>query len=230
MKQKMLLRVIGFFCGLTLWHSSLQAQVTHGLGFQVGLTQVMYKSQLAGRPNFSSHFLPSFTFEYGKFSDNLFWGGLGVGVTPRIIPFYKYPNYTKIGIQGPEFQARVRAGFKIQRDFMTHLPYIGLGAGYFVYDSEFSSGQGYSIGGNYNATYSVRKPLPFIEIGNTLLNTTFRENKRSVFISFFVRYYLVDIFSQPISFEYDPFMSTSVQYRMIEFVLAGGLQRNWHKD
>lgn len=228
--MKKMPKIAGLICCCFFLLTKIPAQVTHGLGFQVGLTQVLYKSQLANRPNFSSHFLPSFTFEYGKFSDNLFWGGLGLGVTPRIIPFYKYENYTKVGIQGPEFMGRVRAGFKIQRDFMTHLPYIGLGAGYFIFDSDFSSGQGYFYSGDDITNYPVRKPLPFIEIGNTLLNTTFRENKRSVFISFFVRYYLVDLFSQPVNFEYDPFMTTSVQYRMIEFVLAGGLQRNWHKN
>lgn len=224
-----LLSALKFLLLFAICPLSTNAQVTHALGFQIGLSNVWYRSELPNKPSFSSHFLPAFSFEYAKYSDNLFWAGLSLGITPRNIPIYKYENYTKTGIQGPEFWGKVRAGLKIQRDFSTHLPFIALGAGYFSFDSEYSSGQGMVYGQSSTAVYPVRKPMPFIEVGNTVINTTFRENKRNVFISFFVRYYPVNTFKENVQFEYEPLAFTQVQYRMIEFVIAAGIQHQFHR-
>jgi hypothetical protein len=71
--------------------------------------------------------------------------------------------------------------------------------------------------------------MPFLELGNTVINTTFRENKRNVFISFLVRYYPVNTFKENVQFEYEPLAFTQVQYRMIEFVIAAGIQHQFHR-
>jgi len=44
-----------------------------------------------------------------------------------------------------------------------------------------------------------------------------------------VRYYPVNTFKENVQFEYEPLAFTQVQYRMIEFVIAAGIQHQFHR-
>lgn len=208
------------------------AQVTHSISFQIGLNQTLYWSQFKDSKSYFSHFIPSFAIDYAKFSDNLFWGGIGYGLSPRKTTFYKYPSDLKFGIQYPEFWFRVRTGLKLQRDYLTHLPHIGLGIavnGNVVY---FSSNDGQEQGSWLHPMDTIVKPQrfrPFIELSNTLLNSTFRESKRNVLLTFGIRYYPLNLFNKSIFYEVDLGEYKTIQYKIVEVFLSAGLQRNLHR-
>ncbi|MBL7767233.1 MAG: hypothetical protein JNJ58_14130 [Chitinophagaceae bacterium] len=207
-----------------------RAQVTHGISFRVGINNSLYKTPLPNEKNFGSYFLPSFSIHYSKFSDNLFWGGVGLGVTPRLIPFYEYQTGQKIGASSPEFWLQVRTGFKIERSFSTHLPYLGLNISRFAaFESWTKNGQNTTI---YTAPDSLFKSQAFhpsLEIGTSLLNSTFREDKRNVFIHFAVRYYPMKMFKESIPIEYEPGNFVNIQYNLMEIIISAGIQRNVHR-
>lgn len=208
-----------------------KAQVTHGLSFQVGVTQTFFLSQVPQSPSYSSTFLPMFAFDYQKFNDNLFWGGLGIGISPRYMPLYKYEDGTKIGIRYPEAWMRVRTGFKLQGDFLTNLPHIGLGVAMNIdEDLENYTDNGFNNVTTYSTSSDTSTQLfrfrPYVELSNTFINSTFREGKRNMFVTFGVRYYPLNLFQQELPVEYDFNDFRNVQYRILEIFISAGIQRN----
>jgi hypothetical protein len=206
-------------------------QVTHAVSFQLGLNQTLYWSQESTSKSYSSHFLPSFAIDYAKYSENVFWGGIGYGFSPRYVPFYKYNTNAKVGIRYPEFWFRVRTGLKLQGDFITHLPHLSLGIGInggiedFT-DNGFNNTMTYSL---QDSTRGLKRYSPFAELSNTIINSTFREGKRNVFMTFGVRFYPIDMFDAAVNYEYDTGLFQPVQYRLIEIFLSAGLQRNFQR-
>ncbi len=79
------MKKLGLLVGwLSLMHvAHAQYSRTRALSFQMGLNQTLYKSEMPESRNFSSHFLTSFAFDACTYGDNLFWGGVGVGLSPR---------------------------------------------------------------------------------------------------------------------------------------------------
>lgn len=210
-------------------NSQVNAQVTHALGFQLGVTNVYYKSTIPGSKSFVSIFMPTYSFDYAKYSDNLFWAGLGIGITTRNVAFYQFANYTKIGIEAGEPWIRVRTGLKFEKDFITHLPFIGLGVGKLIGARDYLKNGGTTSSISTFSLKNVSKYSPFIELGSTLINTTFRENKRNVFFTFMIRYYPTPLFKDKIDVEYEPFEHINVQYQLIEFVITAGIQHHFQK-
>lgn len=209
-----------------------QSQPTHGVTFQLGLINNMYKSDVPNIKSTTTHFLPSYAFEYGKYSENLFWGGCGIGLNVRNIPFYKYNNGNTIGIQTPEFWFKVKTGFHIHNEFMTHLPFISLGIGKYGQTETFyknQNGVSYTNLGNYK-NFNLQNVLPFMEAGTTLINSSFVENKRSIFVTFSFRYYPLPIFKTKTDIEYEPGEVVSIQYHLIEFNIIAGIQKNLRKN
>ncbi len=209
-----------------------QSQPTHGVTFQLGLINNMYKSDVPNIKGTTTHFLPSYAFEYGKYSENLFWGGCGIGLNVRNIPFYKYNNGNTIGVQTPEFWFKVKTGFHIHNEFMTHLPFISLGIGKYGQTETFyknQNGVSYTNLGNYK-NFNLQNVLPFMEAGTTLINSSFVESKRSIFVTFSFRYYPLPIFKTKTDIEYEPGEVVSIQYHLIEFNIIAGIQKNLRKN
>lgn len=208
------------------------AQPTHGVVFQLGVVHSYYKSSVSGSRSNATVFLPTYSFEYGKYSDNLFWGGGGIGINVRNIPFYKYSSGNSIGIETPEFWAKVKTGLHIHNEFMTHLPFISLGVGkYGNAESYYKSQNGTTFQnlGDYS-NFNLQSFSPFMELGTTLINSSFTENKRSIFMTFVFRYYPLPVFKSNTEIEYAFNESLFLQYRMIEFSIIAGLQKNIRKN
>jgi hypothetical protein len=222
-----------FLLYLILLHVGLShAQPTHGVTFQLGLINNMYKSDVPNVKNATTHFLPSYAFEYGKYSENLFWGGCGIGLSVRNIPFYKYNNGNVIGVQTPEFWFKVKTGFHIHNEFMTHLPFISLGIGKYGQTETYyknQNGVSYNNLGGYK-NFNLQNVLPFMEVGTTLINSSFTESKRSIFITFSFRYYPLPVFKTKTDIEYEIGEITSIQYHLIEFNIIAGIQKNLRKN
>lgn len=210
----------------------LYAQPTHGLTFQLGLVNSLYKSTIPNIKNVPTIFIPSFAFEYGKYSDNLFWGGAGIGMNIRNIPFYKYNDGNTIGVRTPEFWAKVKTGFHIHNEFMTHLPFIALGVGkYAKAEQRYKNQNGvtYTNLGHYK-NFNLQSISPFLEIGTSLINSSFVENKRNIFLTFSFRYYPLNVFKSKTDIEYAPFEIISIQYQLIELNIIAGIQQNFRKN
>lgn len=226
--KKVLILVVAIQC---IYGRQTSGQVTHALSFQLGLNQTAYWSQIKDSKSYTSHFLPSFGIDYAKYNHNVFWGGVGYGLSPRYVPFYKYNTNAKVGIRYPEFWFRVRTGLKIERDFITHLPHISLGMAVNGAIEEYTDN-----GFNNTMTYSMRDSIvglqrfrPFAEFSNTIINSTFRDGKRNVFMNFGIRYYPLNLFENPISYEIDFGQFQSVQYRILEVFISAGLQKNFQR-
>jgi hypothetical protein len=217
---------------LMLFSAPVFCQPTHGVTFQLGLINNLYKSDVPNVKNNTTHFLPSYAFEYGKYSENLFWGGVGLGISIRNIPFYKYFNGNTIGVQTPEFWLKFKTGFHIHNDFMTHLPFIALGIGKYGQTEPFyknQNGVSYTNVDNYK-NFNLQTVLPFMEAGTTLINSTFTENKRSIFLTFSFRYYPLPVFKSKTDIEYEPGETVSIQYHLIEFNIIAGIQKNLRRN
>ena len=210
----------------------INAQVTHSLGFNVGLANVYYKAQEAKSKSYFSIFMPTFQFDYVKQSANTFWGGATAGVTLRRIPFHKYQSGQTTGIDASEGWLRVRAGLKADGQLLSFLPFLGLGI------ATYGNFNSYSKDGTYSSYYylnnedSVYKKFtfqPFVELGVKMINRSFLEDKRNVSISFVARYYPTQLFENAIVLEYLPFQFKNVQYNLIEFGIIAAIQHNFHK-
>ena len=209
----------------------LHAQVTHAASFQLGLTETVYWSQVKDSKTYASTFLPTFAFDYAKYSENFFWAGVGLGVQPRYMALFKYEDGTKIGINFPEAWLRVRAGLKLQGDFLSGLPYLSLGINTIgrvenYTDNGFNNVTTYS---SSDTSVQLFKYRPFAELGCTLINSTFRDGKRNVFVNFGVRYYPLEMFQRELPVEIDFGVFKNVQYKLIEVYLCAGIQRNFHR-
>ncbi len=208
------------------------SQVTHGLSFQIGLTNSLYKSTEKGILNVPKIFMPSFSLEYGRFSENLFWGGASIGMQMRNIPFYKYTNGNTLSVGKNEYWLKIKTGLHIHNEFLTHLPFIALGTGiYGASETRYKSQNGmtYNNLGNYK-NFNLQKTSPFLEIGTTMINSSFTEVKRNVFITLSFRYYPLPVFKSKTDIEYAPFEVVSIQYQLFEFNIIAGLQQNFRRD
>ncbi len=226
------MKSLGPLFGLLLFALYSKSQPTHGVTFQLGLVNNVFKSEVPNVKNATTHFLPSYAFEYGKYSENLFWGGCGIGLNVRNIPFYKYANGNVIGVQTPEFWFKAKTGFHIHNEFMTHLPFISLGIGKYGQTETYyknQNGVSYNNLGNYT-NFNLQSLLPFMELGTTLINSSFVENKRSIFITFSARYYPMSIFKSKTEIEYELGETVFIQYRLIEFNIIAGIQKNLRKN
>lgn len=221
-----------FLLSIVFFSLPAKSQPTHGVVFQLGLINNLYKSDVPNVQNTTTHFLPSYSFEYGKYGENLFWGGCGIGLSVRNIPFYKYTSGNVIGIRTPEFWFKVKTGFHIHNEFMTHLPFISLGIGKYAKAESYYKNQNgitYTNLGNYK-NFNVQPFAPFMEAGTTLINSTFTENKRSIFVTFCFRYYPLPVFRTKTDIEYEPGEVVSIQYHLIEFTISAGIQKNLRKN
>lgn len=217
---------------IIIFSLNVKAQPTHGVTFQIGLINNLYKSAVTTVKNTTTHFLPSYAFEYGKYSENLFWGGCGIGISIRNIPFYKYTNGNTIGVQTPEFWLKFKTGLHIHNDFMTHLPFIALGIGKYGKTEPFyknQNGISYNNVGNYD-NFNLQNVMPFMEAGTTLINSTFTESKRSIFLTFSFRYYPLPVFKSKTDIEYEPGENISIQYNLFEFNIIAGIQKNLRRN
>lgn len=217
-----------------LWTFNAHAQydITRAISFQMGLNQTLYKSEMPESRNFSSHFLPSFAFDACTYGSNVFWGGLGVGLSPRYLPLHLYNNGVKLGARYTEYWVRFRAGFRVASDFTTHLPHISLGLAMnsSSYDAFLYGGPSQGIFYNpADTAMQIQRYRPFIEVANTIINTTFREDKRNVSIQIGIRYYPMSLFREPYILQYDPGQNKRIQYKMMEVFIAGSFQQNFHK-
>lgn len=224
-----------YFIHITLlfaWPFYSAAQVTHGVVFQLGVVNSLYKSEVSTTKHTGTYFLPTYSFEYGKYSDNLFWGGTGIGINVRNIPFYRYSSGNSIGIELPEFWFKVKAGLHIHNEFLTHLPFISLGIGkYGNAESYYKSQNGKvfeNLGGYKN--YNLQSFSPFMELGTTVINSSFTENKRNVFMSFIVRYYPLPVFKTNTEIEYAVGETIFLQYHLFEISVIAGIQKNIRRN
>ncbi|HMN33039.1 MAG: hypothetical protein IT215_00865 [Chitinophagaceae bacterium] len=218
-----LILCFGFSCTL-----QLSAEVTHGVSFQVGLTNSLYKSTIKGVQNVPKIFMPSFALEYGRFSENLFWGGAAFGLQMRNIPFYKYTNGNTLSVGKSEYWLKVKTGLHIHNEFLTHLPFISLGAGiYGKSETRYKSQNGipYNNLGNYK-NFNLQNTAPFVELGTTMINSSFTENKRNIFITLSMRYYPLPVFKSNTDIEYAPYEVVTIQYQLFEFNIIAGIQQN----
>lgn len=212
--------------------SQAQYSLTRALSFQMGLNQTLYKSEMPESRNFSSHFLPSFALDACTYGDNLFWGGLCVGLSPRYLPLHLYNDGVKLGARYTEYWVRFRAGFRVASDFTTHLPHISLGLALnsSSYDAFLYGGPSQGIFYNpADTAMQIQRYRPFIEVANTIINTTFREDKRNVSIQIGIRYYPMSLFREPYVLQYDPGQNKRIQYQIAELFIAGSFQQNFHK-
>lgn len=205
------------------------SQVTHSVSFTLGISNTWCKSDIKGNKSFVATFLPTTSIDYSKHSDNVFWGGAGLGFSFRHIPFYVFDNGQKMGMEAAEFWLRVRAGLKIEREFLTHLPYLGLGIGthtnYGLYSKDGNNTFNYG-----NDTIFKTQPIhPFVEVGSKLINSSFREDTRNVSFSFALRYYPMPLFKSPVRFEYDFLQYKEIQYHLMEFIITAAFQLNVQK-
>jgi hypothetical protein len=69
-----------------------------------------------------------------------------------------------------------------------------------------------------------------MEAGTTLINSTFTENKRSIFLTFSFRYYPLPVFKSKTDIEYEPGETVSIQYHLIEFNIIAGIQKNLRRN
>ena len=215
---------------LLLLSSNVIAQVTHSVSYSFGITNVLYKSDIKDNKSYASFFLPVSSLDYSKHNDNVFWGGAGVGFSIRQIPFFTYFDGQKTGIEAAEVWFRARAGLKFEGEFLSHLPYLGLGIATYADHNYYSkSNSTYSYLNNPDSLNNVQKYQPFLELGTKLINTSFREDKRNVSFTFAVRYYPLPVFKSPQQFEYDYFKFTQIQYHLIEFMIVAAIQHNVQK-
>lgn len=230
--MKIIYQILFSFLLILFTCKTSRSQVTHGVSFQVGVTGTYYKSSVRDSKSYSTLFMPIMAFDYSKFNDNIFWGGVGYGLSPRMMPLYKYQDGTKIGIEYPEFWFRVRTGLKIQNEFLSHLPHIGLGI---AINSEVSNytNNGFQNGISYydlgDSLYNVAKYRPYIELANTMINSTFREAKRNMFITFGIRYYPLPVFTKKVDVTYDYNSFKQVQYNIMEVFISAGIQKNFQR-
>ncbi len=209
-----------------------QDEITHALAFHLGLNQTLYKSVIPQSPDFSSHFLPLFALDYTKMSDNLFWGGMSIGISPRYLPMHQYPTGVKLGARYNEKWIRFRTGFKLESRFITHMPHISLGVALNSksYDSYLYGGPNKVIFYNVaDTTLNVNRFRPFLELGTILINTTYREDKRNVSIQMGVRIYPLHLFPQPHLLEYEQDAMKLIQYRIGDLYITGSIQQNFRK-
>ena len=227
------MRTILVILVLNCFGQPCDGQVTHTVVGHLGVTQTAYYSSILTSKSYSSHFMPQFGIDYAKISDNLFWGGIGAGYNPRNMTLHKYNDGTKTGLKFPELWFRVKAGLKFESDFLTHLPHISLGISRVGNSSQYTSSQNnLSTPYIYNITDSALKfkqIKPFVEFGNTILNSTFRNDKRNLLMTFGIRYYPLAMFNQPAWFEYEDQQFKQIQYKIIELYFTAGIQQNFHR-
>lgn len=223
--------VIIMYCCI---HQHSQAQVTHGISFQAGITETAYLSTIKTTKSTLSHLMPIFAFDYAKYNDNAFWGGIGYGFSARRIILFKDDFRSKAGLDYPEFWFRIRAGLKFQRETTTHLPHLGLGLAV-NFEGEYFTKNGNQQTYNYNGYYLndslyIRKYNPYVEIGNTIINSSFREKKFNVFTNMGIRYYPLPLFKQALIYEYSINKYKSIQSHILEVFFCIGLQRNIQRN
>lgn len=224
--MRIILLTILFSCFIQLAH----AQVTHAFSFQAGITETAYLSTIKETKSTLSHLMPIFALDYAKYSDNIFWGSVGYGFSGRRILLFKDDVGSKAGIDYPEYWFRIRTGLKFQGEKTTHLPHLGLGlsvnfeANYFTKNK---SQQTFNYSGYYlSDTLYVRKYNPYVEIGNTIINSSFREKNFNVFTNMGIRFYPMPLFKSPIKYEYDLNKYKTIQCQLLEVFFCIGIQRN----
>jgi hypothetical protein len=226
------IKIIGILFLFYLPLGSAYSQVTHAFMANVGITNAYYRSEIPKSQSFGSFFLPVTGLDWAKHGQNTFWGGAGIGFHLRQIPFYLYSSGQKSGVNVGELWARARVGMQFEGSYLSHMPFVSLGISHYATQDYFTK---YGVSGiSYpmmNDSFRTKKQLlPFIEIGSKLINTDYREVKRSVSFTFLIRYYPIALFREPVSFEYDFGQTIQVQYKLIEFSIVAALQRNVHKD
>ncbi|MBP7390087.1 MAG: hypothetical protein KA841_06765 [Chitinophagales bacterium] len=221
------------FCFLLLFfQNELNAQITHAVSFQVGVTETMYVSKVENTTSTYSHLMPLFAIDYARYSYNAVWASVGYGFSPRKYIAYKEKYRVKYGVEYPDFWFRLRGGLKFENEKTTHLPHIGIGLSV-VNDYQFfvQHQQQVTYGGYYvNDTLDFRRFSPYIEVSHTMINSSFRENKFNVFCTLGLRYYPMPFYKTAVQYEYTWNNTVSVQSNLIEVFFCIGFQRNFHRD
>lgn len=205
------------------------AQATTSFGMGVGISNVYYRNTEAPATSMGSYFLPTFQTELKKCGENFFYGSLIAGITPRIMAFHQYEDGSKMGVQAPELFAAVKVGIQAGQNYLTHQPYLALGVGK-LFDANYYSGNQYGTVGLGEFRKDYIKFNPYLEIGNTFLNASYRTNRRSVFMTFGFRYYPTPWFRERVFVEYDFNTTKYLQFQVFELIMSAGLQRNYHRE
>lgn len=214
-----------------LMNKNLSAQGTTAVGMHLGLSVVDYKNVVPGGKTMYTVFLPHIHAEVKRSSENIFYGAFGIGYVPRRIAFYEFDNGEKLGVTTNELYSFVKTGFQARSNYLTHLPYVALGIGRFV-GGKYMYGDGSRVSA-LDTVYSPKKNYqfkPYMEIGNTSINSTYTEDKRNIMLTFAFRYYPTNLFKQ--NFIYTPNFNDIRQanFHMFEFIITMGIQQNFHHE
>lgn len=223
--KKIVSILLFFVCSLNF---KSHAQGTTAIGIHVGLSAVYYKTIIPNTQSQVTTFLPHFNAEVKRSGENVFYGSLGIGVVPRRIPFYTFDNGNKIGIEAAEGYAFVKTGIQARSSFLTHLPYLSLGISRLMdARSYYANSKVYSSidTTDYNAYFQFK---PYIEIGNTLLNSTYVEDKRNILVTLSFRYYPTHVFRENFIYALDFNDIRKANYNLFDIILTMGIQHNFH--
>lgn len=205
-----------------------KAQGTTAIGLHIGLSAAYYKSMVPAEKSQQTYFLPHTNIEIKRSGQNVFYGSFGLGIVPRRIAFYRYENGDKFGLEAPEAYAFVKTGLQARSTFLTHLPYIGLGISRLFNPNGYVDVNNATIGvdtANYSSYLQFK---PYLEIGNTMLNSTYTEDKRNVLLTLSFRYYPLSLFKSNINYALDFNDVHQCNYQLFEFIITMGIQQNFH--
>jgi hypothetical protein len=204
------------------------SQGTTAVGLHVGLTASYYNPKVPETKAQTTFFLPHINTEIKRSSSNIFYGSFGLGMAFRRIPFYTFENGNKIGVEAMEYYSFVKTGFQARSNFLTHLPYLSLGV------SRYGNGRSFYSSSKVTTTIDTTNFKnyvnfrPYVEFGSTMLNSTYVEDKRNILVTFSIRYYPTNVFKENFIYEFDFNDIRQANYNMVEFILAMGIQQNFH--
>lgn len=211
--------------------NKLLAQGTTAVGMHLGLSVVNYKNVVPGGESSYTVFLPHIHAEVKRSSENIFYGAWGIGYVPRRIAFHEFSTGEKLGLTTNELYSFVKTGFQARSNFLTHLPYVALGVGRFM-GGKYMYGDGSKVSA-LDTVYDPKKYYqfkPYVEVGNTSINSTYTEDRRNIMLTFAFRYYPTNLFKQ--NFIYTPDFNDVRQanFNMFELMITMGIQQNFHHE
>lgn len=204
------------------------AQGTTAFGVHVGLSAAFYKSLVPSEKSQQTYFLPHCNAEIKRSGQNVFYGSFGIGIVPRRVTFYRYENGDKFGLEAPEGYAFVKTGLQARSNYLTHLPYLMLGVSRMFNPSGYMDISNATLGvdtGKYNPYLQFK---PFMEVGNTMLNSTYTEDRRNVLLTLSFRYYPLALFKNNIVYQLDFNDIRQINYQLFELIITMGIQHNFH--
>lgn len=223
------MRALCFLICLFVVSVRSDAQTTHSFTSAIGVSNAWYQHTLPGGKSYPSLFLVTTGGDYQRYGEGVFWIGAGFGFTVRQIPFFREWSGFKTGLQLVEHWLRIRAGLTLEGEKTTHQPFVSLGIARYSNEDIFEKQGGHTmtyLGNRDNWTKNWQPFPPFVEVGNRLLRSDFKERRSNITLSMALRYYPLPMFRQPVSFEYDLNKFAVVQYHLIELNVMAGIQFN----